>query len=52
MSTKDEVKLLYLVAVHRALETAGEKKAFSTVMQVFGSAHSVAQQKNLMNTVA
>lgn len=35
VSTKDEVKLLYLVAVHKALETAGEKKAFSAVMQVF-----------------
>lgn len=34
VSTKDEVKLLYLVAVHKALETAGEKKAFSAVMQV------------------
>ncbi|KTG04036.1 hypothetical protein cypCar_00036451, partial [Cyprinus carpio] len=33
VSTKDEVKLLYLVAVYRALETAGEKKAFSAVMQ-------------------
>lgn len=32
--SKDEVKLLYLVAVYKALETAGEKKAFSPVMQV------------------
>lgn len=32
--TKDEVKLLYLVAMYKALETAGEKKAFSPVMQV------------------
>ncbi|KAL4659048.1 serine/threonine-protein kinase SMG1 isoform X1 [Arapaima gigas] len=33
-STKDEVKLLYLVAMYKALETAGEKKAFSPVMQL------------------
>ncbi|XP_062388673.1 serine/threonine-protein kinase SMG1 isoform X3 [Sardina pilchardus] len=33
-STKDEVKLLYLVATYKALETVGEKKAFSPVMQV------------------
>ncbi|TRY87779.1 hypothetical protein DNTS_015691 [Danionella cerebrum] len=34
MNTKDDVKLLLLVAVHKALETAGEKKAFSAVMQL------------------
>jgi PI-3-kinase-related kinase SMG-1 len=33
-SAKDEVKLLYLCATYRALETVGEKKAFSSVMQV------------------
>lgn len=33
-SGRDEVKLLYLVAVHRALEDAGERKAFSHIMQV------------------
>ncbi|XP_062915129.1 serine/threonine-protein kinase SMG1 isoform X2 [Mobula hypostoma] len=33
-STKDEVKLLYLCATYKALETAGEKKAFSSVMQL------------------
>eukprot|EP00062_Callorhinchus_milii_P009126 gi/632952733/ref/XP_007892012.1/ PREDICTED: serine/threonine-protein kinase SMG1 [Callorhinchus milii] len=33
-STKDEVKLLYLCATYKALETAGEKKAFSTIMQL------------------
>lgn len=33
-STKDEVKLLYLCASYKALETVGEKKAFSSVMQV------------------
>lgn len=33
-SSRDEVKLLYLVATQRALETAGERKAFSHVMQV------------------
>ncbi len=31
---RDEVKLLYLVAAQHALEAAGEKKAFSHVMQV------------------
>lgn len=31
---KDEVKLLYLCAMYKALETVGEKKAFSSVMQV------------------
>ncbi|RXM37149.1 Serine/threonine-protein kinase SMG1 [Acipenser ruthenus] len=36
-STKDEVKLLYLVAAYKALETAGEKKAFSPVMQEWQS---------------
>lgn len=34
-STKDEVKLLYLVATYKALEMVGEKKAFSSVMQVW-----------------
>ncbi|XP_069762352.1 serine/threonine-protein kinase SMG1 isoform X4 [Narcine bancroftii] len=33
-STKDEVKLLYLCATYKALETAGEKKTFSPVMQL------------------
>lgn len=33
-STKDEVKLLYLCATYKALETVGEKKAFSSLMQV------------------
>lgn len=33
-SSRDEVKLLYLVAAQRALEAAGERKAFSQVMQV------------------
>ncbi|MBN3303880.1 SMG1 kinase, partial [Amia calva] len=33
-STKDEVKLLYLVAAYKALEMVGEKKAFSPVMQL------------------
>nr|XP_054955764.1 serine/threonine-protein kinase SMG1-like isoform X1 [Pan paniscus]XP_054955766.1 serine/threonine-protein kinase SMG1-like isoform X1 [Pan paniscus] len=32
-SAKDEVKLLYLCATYKALETVGEKKAFSSVMQ-------------------
>lgn len=33
-SSRDEVKLLYLIAAQRALEAAGERKAFSHVMQV------------------
>nr|XP_054525250.1 serine/threonine-protein kinase SMG1-like [Pan troglodytes] len=33
-SAKDEVKLLYLCAAYKALETVGEKKAFSSVMQL------------------
>lgn len=33
-NTRDEVKLLYLMATYHALEAAGEKKAFSHVMQV------------------
>lgn len=33
-STREEVKLLYLVAAQRALEAAGERKAFSHVMQM------------------
>ncbi|KAK1877563.1 Serine/threonine-protein kinase SMG1 [Dissostichus eleginoides] len=32
--SRDEVKLLYLVAAQRALEAAGERKAFSHVMQL------------------
>ncbi|KAK1162804.1 serine/threonine-protein kinase SMG1-like [Acipenser oxyrinchus oxyrinchus] len=43
-STKDEVKLLYLVAAYKALETAGEKKAFSPVMQlVMSSLQSILE---------
>ncbi|XP_028842210.1 serine/threonine-protein kinase SMG1 isoform X2 [Denticeps clupeoides] len=43
-STKDEVKLLYLVAVYKALETAGEKKAFSPVMHlVMSSLQSILE---------
>ncbi|OXB68877.1 hypothetical protein ASZ78_002292 [Callipepla squamata] len=34
LSTKDEVKLLYLCATYKALETVGEKKAFSSLMQL------------------
>ncbi|XP_066497814.1 serine/threonine-protein kinase SMG1 isoform X2 [Hoplias malabaricus] len=42
--TKDEAKLLYLVAVYKALETAGEKKAFSPVMQlVMSSLQSILE---------
>ncbi|KAK3520841.1 hypothetical protein QTP70_034036, partial [Hemibagrus guttatus] len=42
--SKDEVKLLYLVAVYKALETAGEKKAFSPVMQlVMSSLQSILE---------
>ncbi|XP_041633863.1 serine/threonine-protein kinase SMG1 isoform X3 [Cheilinus undulatus] len=33
-SNRDEVKLLYLVATQRALEAAGERKAFSHIMQL------------------
>ncbi|XP_072224935.1 serine/threonine-protein kinase SMG1 isoform X3 [Leuresthes tenuis] len=33
-SGRDEVKLLYLVAAQRALEAAGERKAFSHIMQL------------------
>uniref|UniRef100_A0A3P8VUM7 non-specific serine/threonine protein kinase n=1 Tax=Cynoglossus semilaevis TaxID=244447 RepID=A0A3P8VUM7_CYNSE len=33
-SSRDEVKLLYLIAAQRALEAAGERKAFSHVMQL------------------
>ncbi|XP_078521376.1 serine/threonine-protein kinase SMG1 [Lissotriton helveticus] len=33
-STKDETKLLLLCATYKALETVGEKKAFSSVMQL------------------
>ncbi|XP_047656550.1 serine/threonine-protein kinase SMG1 isoform X1 [Tachysurus fulvidraco] len=42
--SKDEAKLLYLVAVYKALETAGEKKAFSPVMQlVMSSLQSILE---------
>ncbi|XP_063077660.1 serine/threonine-protein kinase SMG1 isoform X2 [Engraulis encrasicolus] len=42
--TKDEVKQLYLVATYRALETVGEKKAFSPVMQlVMSSLQSILE---------
>ncbi|XP_062840999.1 serine/threonine-protein kinase SMG1 isoform X2 [Trichomycterus rosablanca] len=41
---KDEVKLLYLVAVYKALETAGEKKGFSPLMQlVMSSLQSILE---------
>lgn len=33
-NVRDEVKLLYLVAAQCALEAAGERKAFSHIMQV------------------
>ncbi|XP_063286393.1 serine/threonine-protein kinase SMG1 isoform X2 [Pelobates fuscus] len=33
-SSKDEVKILFLCATYKALETVGEKKAFSSVMQL------------------
>ncbi|XP_038156782.1 serine/threonine-protein kinase SMG1 [Cyprinodon tularosa] len=33
-SSRDEVKLLYLVAAQRTLEAAGERKAFSHIMQL------------------
>lgn len=33
-SSRDEVKLLYLIAMQRGLEAAGERKAFTQVMQV------------------
>lgn len=33
-SSRDEVKLLYLVGAQRALEAAGERKAFSHMMQL------------------
>nr|XP_014350631.1 PREDICTED: serine/threonine-protein kinase SMG1 [Latimeria chalumnae] len=43
-SSKDEVKLLYLCATYKALETAGEKKAFSSVMQlVMSSLQSILE---------
>ncbi|XP_069036868.1 serine/threonine-protein kinase SMG1 isoform X1 [Lepisosteus oculatus] len=43
-STKDEVKLLYLVSAYKALETVGEKKAFSPVMQlVMSSLQSILE---------
>ncbi|XP_028310240.1 serine/threonine-protein kinase SMG1 isoform X2 [Gouania willdenowi] len=33
-SSRDEVRMLYLVAAQRALEAAGERKAFSHIMQL------------------
>lgn len=33
-NNRDEVKLLYLMAAYHALEAAGERKAFSHIMQV------------------
>uniref|UniRef100_A0AAZ3RBU2 Serine/threonine-protein kinase SMG1 N-terminal domain-containing protein n=1 Tax=Oncorhynchus tshawytscha TaxID=74940 RepID=A0AAZ3RBU2_ONCTS len=43
-STRDEVRLLYLVAAYRALEAAGERKAFSPVMQlVMSSLQSILE---------
>ncbi|XP_035261317.1 serine/threonine-protein kinase SMG1 [Anguilla anguilla] len=43
-STKDEVKLLYLVATYKALEMAGERKGFSSVMQlVMSSLQSILE---------
>ncbi|XP_045069168.1 serine/threonine-protein kinase SMG1 [Coregonus clupeaformis] len=43
-STRDEVKLLYLVAAYRALEAAGERKAFSPVMKlVMSSLQSILE---------
>lgn len=41
-SSRDEVKLLYLVAVQRALEAAGERKSFSQVMQVSTSSAALS----------
>ncbi|XP_067088604.1 serine/threonine-protein kinase SMG1 isoform X1 [Osmerus mordax] len=41
---RDDVRLLYLLAAHRALETAGERKAFSAVMQlVMSSLQSILE---------
>uniref|UniRef100_A0A673ZF53 non-specific serine/threonine protein kinase n=1 Tax=Salmo trutta TaxID=8032 RepID=A0A673ZF53_SALTR len=43
-SPRDEVRLLYLVAAYRALEAAGERKAFSPVMQlVMSSLQSILE---------
>ncbi|XP_077590470.1 serine/threonine-protein kinase SMG1 [Stigmatopora nigra] len=43
-STRDEVKLLYLLATHRALEAAGERKAFTQVVQlVMGNLQSILE---------
>ncbi|KAL0992596.1 hypothetical protein UPYG_G00095530 [Umbra pygmaea] len=43
-SSREEVKLLYLVAAYRALESAGERKAFSPVMQlVMSSLQSILE---------
>ncbi|KAK0144339.1 Serine/threonine-protein kinase SMG1 [Merluccius polli] len=42
--SRDEVKLLYLIATHRGLEAAGERKAFSQVMQlVMSSLQSILE---------
>lgn len=50
-SAKDEVKLLYLCATYKALETVGEKKAFSSVMQVrIGGMDDVLGEKIVFNT--
>uniref|UniRef100_A0A8C8DH63 Uncharacterized protein n=1 Tax=Oryzias sinensis TaxID=183150 RepID=A0A8C8DH63_9TELE len=43
-SVRDEVKLLFLLAAQHALETAGERKAFSHVMQlVMSSLQSILE---------
>ncbi|XP_024124914.1 serine/threonine-protein kinase SMG1 [Oryzias melastigma] len=43
-SSRDEVKLLYLLAAQHALETAGERKAFSHIMQlVMSSLQSILE---------
>lgn len=42
-SGRDEVKLLHLMAAQRALEAAGERKAFSHIMQVIAP---VSLEKN------
>ncbi|XP_028978964.2 serine/threonine-protein kinase SMG1 isoform X1 [Esox lucius] len=43
-SSREEVKLLYLVAAYRALEMAGERKSFAPVMQlVMSSLQSILE---------
>ncbi|XP_059929779.1 serine/threonine-protein kinase SMG1-like [Gadus macrocephalus] len=43
-SSRDEVKLLYLIAMQRGLEAAGERKAFTQVMQlVMSSLQSILE---------